>query len=110
MARETVTAPAKKTARETPAPKRTAAASRTVTRYTVQVAAYDTRADAAALVKKLAARGIRARVSGTNRPFRVRLALHATRKAAADELTAMRRRGIAGFIAEEEVNTGARTP
>ena len=90
--------------------KRSAAAPRTVTRYTVQVAAYDTRADARALVKKLAVRGIKARVSGTSKPFRVRLALHTTRKAANDELATMRKRGIDGFVAEEEVSAGARTP
>jgi cell division protein FtsN len=89
---------------------RDAPASRSVTRYTVQVAAYDTRADADGLVKKLAARGIKARVSGTSRPFRVRLALHATRKEANDELSAMRKRGIDGFVAEEPASTGARAP
>jgi cell division protein FtsN len=76
----------------------------------VQVAAYDARADADGLVKKLAARGIKARVSGTSRPFRVRLALHATRKEANDELSAMRKRGIDGFVAEEPASTGARAP
>jgi cell division septation protein DedD len=89
---------------------RTDPASHTVTRYTVQVAAYDTRADAAALVKKLAERGIKARVSGTSKPFRVRLGLHATRKQATDEATALRKRGIDGFVAEEEQPAGARTP
>jgi cell division septation protein DedD len=105
-------APAR-TATATPAPARAtraAPAARTVTRYTVQVAAYNTRADADALVKRLAARGVKARVSGASKPFRVRLALHATRKAASDELSAMRNRGIEGFVAEEEVNAGARTP
>jgi cell division septation protein DedD len=110
VAKETVKPSAKAATREAPAPKRTTTALRTVTRYTVQVAAYNTRADAAALVKKLAARGIRARVSGTSKPFRVRLALHATRKDANAELSAMRKRGIEGFVAEEEVTTGARTP
>jgi cell division protein FtsN len=114
VAKETVKEPAREpareVAREAPAPKRTTIAPRTVTRYTVQVAAYDTRADAAALVKKLAARGIKARVSGTSKPFRVRLALHTTRKDANAELSAMRKRGIEGFVAEEEVTTGARTP
>lgn len=110
VARETVKEPEKEVAREAPAPKRATPAWRTVTRYTVQVAAYDTRADAAALVKKLVARGIEARVSGTTKPFRVRLALHATRKDANAELSAMRKRGIEGFVAEEEVTTGARTP
>jgi cell division septation protein DedD len=92
------------------APKRTTASARTVTRYTVQVAAYDTRPEAAALVKRLAARGIRAHVSGTSKPFRVRLGLHTTRKDANAELASMRKRGIDGFVATEEVITGARTP
>ena len=85
-------------------------APRTVTRYTVQVAAYDTRADANALVKKLAARGIKARVSGTSKPFRVRLELHTTRKQATDEAAALRKRGIDGFVAEEQAAMGVRTP
>ena len=76
----------------------------------MQVAAYDTRADANALVKRLAARGIKAHVSGTSKPFRVRLALHTTRKDANAELTAMRKRGIEGFVAEEAVSARARTP
>ena len=90
--------------------KRAPAAAHTGTRYTVQVAAYDTRAEADALVKRLAARVVKARVSGASKPFRVRLALHATRRDASDELSAMRKRGIDGFVAEEEVNTGARRP
>lgn len=102
---------ARPAARPTPAPARVSAAPapRTATRYTVQVAAFDTRGDADALVKKLAARGLRARVSGTSKPFRVRLALHATRREANDELSALRKRGIDGFVAEE-APTGARTP
>ena len=109
-AKESVKAPAKEIKREAPAPVRATTHARTVTRYTVQVAAYDTRADADALVKRLAARGIKAHVSGTSKPFRVRLALHPTRKDANAELAAMRKRGIEGFVAEEEVITGARTP
>ncbi|HEX6599071.1 MAG TPA: SPOR domain-containing protein [Gemmatimonadaceae bacterium] len=108
-ARETK-APARETKREAPAPRRATTHARTVTRYTVQVAAYNTRADASALVKRLAARGIKAHVSGTTRPFRVRLALHTARKDANAELASLRKRGIEGFVAEEEVITGARTP
>ncbi len=93
-----------------PATRAAAPASRTATRYTVQLAAYNTRADADVLVKKLAARGIKARVSGTSKPFRVRLGLHTTRKEATDEAAALRKRGIDGFVAEEEVSAGARTP
>lgn len=109
-AKESARASTKKVAREAPAPKHTTAPARTVTRYTVQVAAYDTRSDADALVKRLAARGIRAHVSGTSKPFRVRLGLHTTRKDATTELATMRKRGIDGFVATEEVITGARTP
>lgn len=84
--------------------------SHTATRFTVQVAAYPTRAEANALVKRLAARGIKARVSGTSKPFRVRLGLHTARKDAAAEQASLRKRGIEGFVAEETVHAGARTP
>ena len=110
-AAKTATAKETKQAKEAPTRmKRAPTAARTSIRYAVQVAAYNTRAEADALVKRLAARGVKARVSGTSKPFRVRLALHATRKDASDELSAMRKRGIDGFVAEEEVNTGARRP
>lgn len=108
-ARSAPRASAKEAPKPAPAP-RPGPAPRAVTRYTVQVAAYNTRADADGLVKKLAARGIRARVSGTSKPYRVRLGLHATRKEATDEAAALRKRGIEGFVAEEEVTAGARTP
>ena len=41
--------------------------------WTIQLAAYNTRADAERLVKKLSARGVKARISGDAKPFRVRL-------------------------------------
>jgi len=72
-----------------------------VTSYTIQVAAYNTRTDAERLVAKLATRGIKARVSGTNAPFRVRLAFYRTRKEAANEVLALKRRGIVSFVTEE---------
>lgn len=99
-------------ARETRIESRTAprTATRTATRYTVQVAAYDTRVQADALVKRLAARGVKARVSGSSKPFRVRLGLHTSRKDAAAEQASLRKRGIDGFVAEEDVHVGARTP
>jgi cell division septation protein DedD len=90
------------TAPSSPAkPPRRPSAARTVTSYTIQVAAYNTRADAERLVTKLASRGIKARVSGTSVPFRVRLAFYPTRKEAANEVLALKRRGIVGFVAEE---------
>ena len=74
--------------------------------YTIQLAAYGTRADADALVAKLAKRGVKARVSGTSKPFRVRLDFYQTRQAALDEVTALKQRGIIGFVTEEPLSEG----
>ena len=92
-----------------PAPTHTAV-PRTMTGYTIQVAAYNTRPDAERLVARLAARDIKARVSGTSMPFRVRLAFYRTRKEAANEVVALKRHGIVGFVAEEAWPVGARSP
>ena len=60
-----------------PAPRRTGA-------FTVQVAAYDTRAAAERLATKLRGQGLEARVVGTGKPFRVRVGRYATRVEAED--------------------------
>ena len=78
--------------------------------YTIQVAAYDTRPPAEALVHKLAARGVKARVSGTARPFRVRLDFYRTRQEAVNEVAALKARGIVGFVAEEVPPVENRSP
>ena len=70
--------------------------------YTIQLAAYTTRADAEQLVGKLGSKGVTARVSGTTRPFRVRLAFYPTRQAAQDEVALLKQRGIIGFVTTEE--------
>jgi cell division septation protein DedD len=70
------------------------------TRYSVQVAAYDTKAQADAVVKKLAKRGFKARVDGTRKPFRVRVGSYATHAEADAALTRMKKAGQKGFIAE----------
>jgi hypothetical protein len=56
----------------TPAPQRTGA-------FTVQVAAYDTKAGADRLATKLRGQGLEARVVGSSKPFRVRVGRYATR-------------------------------
>jgi cell division septation protein DedD len=78
--------------------------------YTIQLAAYNTRADAEQLVKKLEARGVVARVSGTMKPFRVRLDFYPTRQAAQDEVASLKRRGIIGFVTTEERAPEGRFP
>ena len=67
-------------------------------RYTVQVAAYDTRASAERLVTKLGERGIVARVVGTAAPFRVRIGHYATDAAATDAVRQLKSKGMEGFV------------
>jgi len=78
--------------------------------WTIQLAAYNTRADAERLVKKLAARDVKARISGDTKPFRVRLDYYATRQAAAAEVAALKQRGIIGFVTDEPRPAGAKHP
>ncbi len=82
------------------------APSRTKGSYTIQLAAYGTRADADALVKKLQTKGVTARVSGEKKPFRVRLDFYPTRQAAAAEVASLKERGIIGFVTEERAPAG----
>lgn len=69
--------------------------------YTIQVAAYPTRAAADQLVAKLAARDVKARVSGTSKPYRVRLEFYPTRDAAQAAVVSLKERGIIGFVTTE---------
>jgi len=78
--------------------------------WTIQLAAYNTRADAERLVKKLSARGVKARISGDAKPFRVRLDYYATRQAATAEVAALKQRGIIGFVTDEPRAGGATRP
>jgi len=78
--------------------------------WTIQLAAYNTKADAERLVHKLAAKGVKARISGEAKPFRVRLDYYATRQAAAAEVAALKQRGIIGFVTDEPRAKGATHP
>ena len=80
------------------------------TMYTIQLAAYDTRLPAEQLVRKLATRGVKARVSGTAKPYRVRLDFYRTRQEAARAVTSLKARGIIGFVAEEVPPPEVRSP
>ena len=78
--------------------------------YTIQVAAYDTRPPAEQLVRKLATRGVKARVSGTTKPFRVRLDFYRTRQEATKAVAGLKARGIIGFVAQEVPPAEVRSP
>ena len=78
--------------------------------WTIQLAAYNTRPDAEALVRKLAARGVKARISGEAKPFRVRLDYYDTRQDAAARVAELKQRGIIGFVTDEPRTAGAARP
>jgi TolA-binding protein len=80
-----------------PAP---AAADRASGRYSVQLAAYDTRAEAEEAMRRFVAQSIDVRIDGTEKPFRVRTGYYATRSAANAALAALKKRGHDGFVAE----------
>lgn len=69
-------------------------------RYSVQLAAFDTKQEAEQLVKRLGARGIDARVDGEVKPFRVRTGYFATRAQANAALAKLKQGGQTGFVAE----------
>ena len=75
----------------------------TGTVYTIQLAAYDAAAPAEALVKRLQGRGIDARVSGSARPFRVRVGRFATRAEAEREAASLKKRGQSAWVVTEPV-------
>lgn len=67
--------------------------------YSVQVAATNSRADAQSIVRRMSGRGYEARIDGASAPFRVRVGRYRTRAEAARALSAMKARGIEGFVA-----------
>ena len=70
--------------------------------FAVQVAAFDTRRSADALVSKLKASGHAARVDGTAAPFRVRIGSYRTREAAVAAQKQLAQRKIDGFVVAED--------
>jgi cell division protein FtsN len=70
--------------------------------WTVQVAAYNTKSAADALVKSLKDRGVEARTFGTIAPFRVRVGRYDTRAKAESASQKMNAKKITGFVTEAE--------
>jgi cell division septation protein DedD len=85
----------------TPAP---AAASGTTrpanARYSVQLSALNTLAQAEQFAQRFRARGVDARVDGTSAPFRVRTGYFTTRAQATARLAELKQLGLDGFVAE----------
>jgi hypothetical protein len=78
-------------------------------RYTIQLAAYNTRPEAEQFAATLAKRGLKTRVSGTAKPFRVRLGFYRTSQEASAEVAALKARGITSFATTEDP-PASRTP
>jgi cell division septation protein DedD len=93
-------APPATTVTEEPAPVTEGANRVSGVIFTVQLAAYNTRAEANAYVARLAKRGIKARIDGDRKPFRVRVGRYDTRDAAATMLAKLKKQGQNGFLAE----------
>jgi len=70
--------------------------------FTVQVAAYQTHAAAAALVERLRVRGYVARIFGASAPFRVRVGRFAREAQADSAAHSLKGKGITGFVTAGE--------
>jgi cell division septation protein DedD len=70
--------------------------------YSVQLAAYDTRASADSLAKRLSARGYAVRVVGDTKPYRVRVGRYATRERATDAVRQMGKVNVRGIVVQAE--------
>ena len=75
-----------------------APASTTGQAWSVQVAAYNTKAAAEKLAASLEGRGYQARVDGVAAPFRVRIGRYATAREAETALREIKSRKMAGFV------------
>jgi hypothetical protein len=69
-------------------------------KYTLQIAAYKSKAEAEALVKKLVARKIDARLAGNAKLYRVRVGHYATRGAAVAAQQELKAKKISAFVTD----------
>lgn len=70
--------------------------------YSVQIAAYNAKSQATAMVAKLKKRGYEARVDGTAAPFRVRIGKYATQAQASAVQRSLKAKQITGFVVQAE--------
>ena len=71
--------------------------------WSVQVAAYNAKAQAEAMVTKLKKSGYEARVDGTAAPFRVRIGKYATQAQANAVQRSLKAKQITGFVVQAEI-------
>lgn len=71
--------------------------------FSVQVAAYNVKSQADAMVAKLKKNGYEARVDGTSPPFRVRIGKYATQAQASAVQRSLKAKQITGFVVQAEI-------
>lgn len=71
--------------------------------FSVQVAAYNVKSQAAAMVAKLKKSGYEARVDGTAAPFRVRIGKYASSAQASAVQRSLKAKQITGFVVQAEI-------
>ena len=98
-ARDTMAASTTAAAATPPSDPRTPARARA---FSVQVAAFDTRPGADALVRRLTTRGYTARVVGSRAPYRVRVGRYATRERAVEAARELSTSGSRAVVVEAE--------
>jgi cell division septation protein DedD len=70
--------------------------------YSVQIAAYNVKSQAQAMVTRLKKNGYEARVSGSVAPFRVRIGHYATQAQATAVMRSLKAKQINGFVVKAE--------
>lgn len=70
--------------------------------WSVQIAAYNKKVEADAMVARLKRRGYEARVSGTSAPFRVRIGHYPTQAQASAVMRSLKAKQINGFVVKAE--------
>ena len=70
--------------------------------YSVQIAAYNVKSQAAAMAARLKKRGYEARVSGSSAPFRVRIGRYTTEAQATAVMRSLKAKQISGFVVKAE--------
>ena len=89
-----------------PAPEKATTAEKAATgsggTYSVQVAAYNVKSQAVAMVTKLKKRGYEARVDGEKAPFRVRIGKYATSGQASAVQRSLKAKQIDGFVVQAD--------
>jgi cell division septation protein DedD len=86
--------------RDTAASRRDSTTGATTGRFTLQIAAYQTKAEATRMVSRLASRGVTARIVGTAKPFRVRVGRYETRAAAIAAQSQLRAKKLGALVTE----------